>query len=257
MFTENSPLCGNSRFLHAKAALALYFTGLEPIFRGRSMIEELRMAELLCTRLCHDLTGPIGAVNNGAEFLSEEGFNMQNQAVDLIVSSAFSAVSRLQFYRMAYGRVKDHGEASLADKKKMTEDYFAGTKIVLDWPDEYTDAAGVSISLKMVRLIFNLMILASGALLRGGTVSVKIAPGEAGEKRIEVRAFGPAVKWEAESSAILNTSVDAQEQMTPKNVQLYLTRRLGDELGVRLTIDAGTESLAFTAVQPATETAAA
>jgi histidine phosphotransferase ChpT len=46
------------------------------------MIEELRMAEMLCTRLCHDLTGPIGAVNNGAEFLSEEGFNLQNQAVD-------------------------------------------------------------------------------------------------------------------------------------------------------------------------------
>ena len=48
------------------------------------MTDQLRMAELLCTRLCHDLTGPIGAVNNGAEFLSEEGFNLQNQAVELI-----------------------------------------------------------------------------------------------------------------------------------------------------------------------------
>ena len=76
------------------------------------MIDELRMAELLCTRLCHDLTGPIGAVSNGAEFLSEEGFNMQGQAVELITSSAFSAVTRLQFYRMAYGKVRDHGEAS-------------------------------------------------------------------------------------------------------------------------------------------------
>ena len=59
------------------------------------MTDELRMAELLCTRLCHDLTGPIGAVNNGAEFLGDEGFSMQGQAVELIISSAFSAVVRL------------------------------------------------------------------------------------------------------------------------------------------------------------------
>src|SRR6185295_6947187 len=113
------------------------------------MIEELRMAELLCTRLCHDLTGPIGAVNNGAEFLTEEGFNMQGQAVDLIVSSAFSAVARLQFYRMAYGKVKEQGEANLAEKQKIATDFFAGTKITLDWPDSHTDAAGVALSLKM------------------------------------------------------------------------------------------------------------
>jgi histidine phosphotransferase ChpT len=52
------------------------------------VIPELKLAELLCTRLCHDLTGPIGAVSNGAEFLSDEGFELQGQAVELIVSSA-------------------------------------------------------------------------------------------------------------------------------------------------------------------------
>ena len=51
------------------------------------MIAETKLAEMLCTRLCHDLTGPIGAVNNGAEFLDEEGFDMQNEAVQLIVTS--------------------------------------------------------------------------------------------------------------------------------------------------------------------------
>src|SRR5262249_32646848 len=113
------------------------------------MLDELRVAELLCTRLCHDLTGPIGAVNNGAEFLSEEGFSMQGQAMELIISSAFSAVTRLQFYRAAYGKVKDHGEANLADKQKLAIDFFTGSKITLDWPDNHTDSAGVSISLKM------------------------------------------------------------------------------------------------------------
>ena len=63
------------------------------------MVSELKFAELLCTRLCHDLTGPIGAIANGAEFLSDEGFDMQGQAIELISSSAAQAVSRLQFYR--------------------------------------------------------------------------------------------------------------------------------------------------------------
>jgi histidine phosphotransferase ChpT len=78
---------------------------------------DTKLAEMIATRLCHDLTGPIGAVNNGAEFLDEEGFDMQNQAVQLILSSAHEAVNRLQFYRQAYGRVGDTGEASLSDKK--------------------------------------------------------------------------------------------------------------------------------------------
>src|SRR6185295_14480709 len=109
------------------------------------MIEELRMAELLCTRLCHDLTGPIGAVNNGAEFLAEEKFNLQGQAVELITTSAFSAVTRLQFYRMAYGKVKEQGEANLGEKQKLSGEFFSDTKITLDWPDSHGDAAGVSI----------------------------------------------------------------------------------------------------------------
>src|SRR5215813_167191 len=100
------------------------------------MIDSLRLAELLCTRLCHDLTGPIGAVNNGAEFLSEEGFNLQGQAMELITSSAASAVARLQFYRLAYGRVKEQGEASIADGQKLAADFFAGGKVALEWPDQ-------------------------------------------------------------------------------------------------------------------------
>ena len=124
------------------------------------MKENTQMAELLSTRLCHDLTGPIGAVNNGAEFLTEEGFALQHQAVDLIASSAFSAVARLQFYRIAYGHVKNHGEANLSERQKIASDFFFGSKISLDWPEAYTDAAGVSVSLKMCRLIFNLLIIA-------------------------------------------------------------------------------------------------
>jgi len=211
------------------------------------MLEELLMAEILCTRLCHDLTGPIGAVNNGAEFLSEEGFNLQNQAVELITSSAFSAVTRLQFYRMAYGKVRDHGEASLEEKQKLATDFFSDTKIKLDWPDDHTDAANVSISVKMSRLIFNLLIVAAGALVRGGVISVRIGQEGANSKTVTVTARGQGVKWDEELDVVFAGRL-TPAQLTPKNVQPYLTQRFIEELGARLqqTHDAETLNMKVT-----------
>lgn len=218
------------------------------------MIEELRVAELLCTRLCHDLTGPIGAVNNGAEFLSEEGFNMQSQAMELIVSSAFSAVTRLQFYRVAYGNVKDHGEANLAEKQKLALDFFAGGKIMLDWPDSHTDSAGVSISLKMSRLIYNLLVLVTAVLIRGGTIAVRITQEVPDQKKLTITANGPGLKWEPEMDKLLAGQVSIAE-LSPKNIQTYLTKRFADDLKATLTYTISDENLVIQVVQPVTPNA--
>ncbi len=210
----------------------------------------LHMAELLCTRLCHDLTGPIGAVNNGAEFLSEEGFDMQHQAVDLIVSSAFSAVTRLQFYRMAYGNVKNHGEANLSEKQKIAADFFVGSKITLDWPETHTDAAAVSISIKMARLIYNLLIITAGVLIRGGTVSVRLESDSRAQKIIKVSAKGTGLKWDTDAEKILLGEASADE-MSSKNVQLYLTKQYADDLRAKLDWRIGEDELLLQVVQPA------
>lgn len=213
------------------------------------MNNELRMAELLCTRLCHDLTGPIGAVNNGAEFLADEGFNMQNQAVDLIVSSAFSAVSRLQFYRLAYGNVKESGEANLGDKQKLAADFFVGSKITLDWPDTAAEAAGVSISLKMSRLIFNLLIMANAVLIRGGVIAVRIGLSPEGHKRVTVSAKGPNIKWEDDLTAILGGKISGDD-ITAKNVQAQLTHYFAEDLNATLTHTMTEEEVLFEVIQP-------
>ncbi len=207
------------------------------------------LAELLCTRLCHDLTGPIGAVNNGAEFLKEEGFDLQSQAVDLIVSSAFSAVSRLQFYRMAYGNVKGHGEANLAEKKKIAEDYFVGSKIILDWPETHTDAASISISIKMSRLIYNLLIIASGVLIRGGDIAVRLSKDGESNKIITVSAKGPNLKWDGEIEKNL-FSESFSGEITAKNVQIYLTKQYADDLNAEIAFNLGADELVLQVKQP-------
>jgi histidine phosphotransferase ChpT len=214
------------------------------------MLNETRLIEMLCTRLCHDLTGPIGAVNNGAEFLDDEGFDMQNEAVKLIVNSANEAVSRLQFYRQAYGRVSESGEASLSDKKKLAEDFFASTKITLDWPDAHTDASGISVNQKMGRLILNLLIIAGASLIRGGTLSVRLSQSESGEKELRFSAQGETVKLDPELVSILKGQGD-EAMLTPKTSQPLLTMALIKDIGAELAFEVTGESFEMVCRQQA------
>ncbi len=197
------------------------------------MNQNTMLAEMIATRLCHDLTGPIGAVNNGAEFLDEEGFDMQNEAVQLIVNSAHEAVNRLQFYRQAYGRVGESGEASLSEKKKITADFFSATKIKLDWPDTHTDASGVAISQKMARLMLNLFIIAGASAIRGGVLSVRVAQSAEGHKQIDIAVTGDTIRLDADVTSILHDRRD-DVPLTPKSAQPYLAAKLADELNANI-----------------------
>lgn len=213
------------------------------------MIHDTKLAEMIATRLCHDLTGPIGAVNNGAEFLDEEGFDMQNEAVKLIVNSAHEAVNRLQFYRQAYGRVGESGEASLSDKKKITADFFSATKIRLDWPDSHTDASGVAISQKMSRLLLNLFIIAGASAIRGGTLAVRVGQSPTGDKQIDIAISGETIKVDPETIAILKN--DANDvTLTPKTVQPFLAAKLAQELNASIAFTLDGDNFALTVTQP-------
>jgi histidine phosphotransferase ChpT len=212
------------------------------------MTHEIRLAEMLATRLCHDLTGPIGAVNNGAEFLDEEGFDLQNEAVQLILSSAHEAVNRLQFYRQAYGKVGDMGEVCLDDKKKIALNFFSSTKIKLDWPDSHTDASGVALSQKMARLLLNLMVIGGATLIRGGSLSIRLSQNDAGDKTIQLTATGETIKLDPETFAILKSS-DDEVPLSPKTAQPFLAMKLAQESGATIAYHQEGSSLEITAIQ--------
>lgn len=212
------------------------------------MTTESRLAEMLTTRLCHDLTGPIGAVNNGVEFLGEEGFDMQNEAMQLIFSSAHEAIHRLQFYRQAYGRTGDAGEACLADKKQIALDFFAGTKVRLDWPDSHTDACGVPVSQKLSRLMLNLMLIAGTSLIRGGTLSIRLQQVDDNTKQIQMIAEGETIKLDADITEIFGKDSD-NVALSPKTAQPFLAKILADELNTAVSFHLSGGRLEVLAVQ--------
>ena len=211
------------------------------------MSADIRLMELLCTRLCHDITGPVGAIANGAELLEEGDAEMKDQAMELITQSGREAVNRLQFYRMAYGKISGRGEACLADYKTLIKNFFGGGKITLDWPDSHTDAANIPVSRHMARLMLNLVILAAGTLIRGGTISIRLQQREH-EKMMIVSASGMTVKWDEHLQKALNLKMNI-DALEPHTVQAYFTGAMVKEQGMALGLQQGTDTFEFTLSQ--------
>lgn len=88
---------------------------------------ELDLASLMCARLCHDLAGPVGAVNNGAELLAEGGAESMDDAHELISTCAGQAVRRLRFFRLAYG--SSYGSMDWADAMQTSKAMLADANI--------------------------------------------------------------------------------------------------------------------------------
>ena len=73
-------------------------------------IGALDLAALLCSRVCHDLISPVGAIVNGLEVLDEDkDEETKTFALDLIKKSALAASAKLQFCRLAFGAAGSAG----------------------------------------------------------------------------------------------------------------------------------------------------
>ena len=60
-------------------------------------LENLRVMELLSSKICHDLISPMSAINNGLELLDPAEIDLFHASLNLVQSSAHQAVERLFF----------------------------------------------------------------------------------------------------------------------------------------------------------------
>ncbi len=205
------------------------------------------LAELLTSRLCHDLVGPVGAVNNGMELLEDDGIGMADEAFKLVVKSASQTSDLLQFYRLAYGLAGSRQGPDLSQIVRLCVNYLSHSKISLGWPDpvgpgEMPDG--------VVKLLMNLIALAAECLPRGGEITVVLHPGgivkNGGESCgaglvLEVNARGTDAGLREDLVASLSDSA-VLEDLTPRNIQGYFTRLLAFAFGSDLAIDYPSEN---------------
>ncbi|SFI40707.1 histidine phosphotransferase family protein [Albimonas pacifica] len=143
-------------------------------------------AALLCSRICHDLISPVGAIGNGVELLREIDRGAEGTELQLISRSADMASAYLQFLRIAFGAAPPGDLMGLPAAQRTARAWFEFQRPDLDWAVQ-----GTEITRAGVRLMFNFMQIAVSSLPRGGLVRVETAPAEARGLTIALAAEGP------------------------------------------------------------------
>jgi histidine phosphotransferase ChpT len=148
-----------------------------PVAPGPLAIGALDLAALLCSRVCHDLISPVGAIVNGFEVLDEENDEeTQAFALDLIKKSATQASARLQFCRLAFGAAGSAGaQIETGDAEKVTRGLLEDGKLKITWnlPRELKPK-------NEVKLLLNMILVAASAIPRGGMLAVDAIEGATG-----------------------------------------------------------------------------
>lgn len=217
---------------------------------------DIRVLELLASKLCHDLVSPVGAIRNGLELIEEMqedeeggeagGFagGFLGEAVKLIDHSSGQADRRLRVFRLAYG-VAGRDQKGFGDARNAAAGYVEGGRTRLDWPervphDMTAQRRGV------VKLVLNLILLADEALTHGGLVSVA-ADGDETAGRIVVTAAGRPGTLNPDAAAAL-AGTATPEALTPRTIHAYLAGRLAESDGFRIAVATeSSERLVFTA----------
>ena len=200
-------------------------------------MKALELTALISSRLCHDLVGPIGALNNGLEILVDEtDAELRRRAIELMVGSAGVAARRLKFYRLAYGAASGHGMSiGLDEAREAARGLFEESKITLDWPDA-SGGEDLGGELAAVKLLLNMIAVGAEALARGGELSVSLKTAESG-LHLAVVAVGPGASLADDALQLLTAKGDAVE-IGPRAVQPYFTARLAEALGTRVSVNA-------------------
>ena len=198
------------------------------------------LAALLCSRLCHDLLSPVGALNNGIELLADETDpEMRERCLDLLTESARASANKLKFFRLAFGAGGGFGDdIDTREAKSALEGLYGSEKrIELGWM-----VSGDRLPKGAVKLLLNLAMIAGDALVRGGRLDVGV---ERSESNIEmvIRAEGPRVLVD---TTLRETIVKGASGGTvePRAAGAWLAHELAAEAGGSIQLsDASAEVL--------------
>ncbi|KQS51081.1 MULTISPECIES: histidine phosphotransferase family protein [unclassified Sphingomonas] len=190
-------------------------------------VSPVDFASLLCSRLCHDLLSPVGALNNGLELLADETDPaMRERCMELLHDSARVSASKLKFFRLAFGAAGGFGEAvDTREARSAIEGLVAENKrITFVWAVE-TSAMPKS----AVKVLLNLVLVATESLVRGGTMEVGGEDNE-GQLEIVVKIEGAKIVLDPEIRRTL-VEGEGQHSVTPRAAAAYLINTLVQEAG--------------------------
>ena len=193
-----------------------------------SYMIDLRVLELLGSRICHDLISPVTAINNGMELLEDDPGDMLDDIRSLLMNSAAEGSAKLQYFRLAYGLGGDpDGEVGIGTAADLCARLQQHEKVNVTWPAERERM----LPRLVIKSAMNMVLMAIEALPRGGEINVTF-----GGDGITVTGAGQGARIEDGCrEALGDITVDA---LTPRTIQSYFTRQVVSAAGGTLQAEA-------------------
>lgn len=213
----------------------------------KTVMIDTGVLELMASKICHDLISPIGAVNNGVEFLEDMGADAGDEVTGLIAYSAQQASAKLQAYRMAYGAGGADDTIKPEDVHKSIQAMIgADNKIKQEW-DPYSDLGYEDRPPAFSKMLICTLLLGMECLPKGGTLSV--GPGPA-PGRTAIVANGEDANIRGQTAKALSLDMH-RDILEPKYVHPYLTGLLAKTYGYEVAIaEDGGQSVVITLTHP-------
>jgi len=211
----------------------------------------LELASLLCSRLCHDMLSPVGALSNGLELLADEKDpEMRRHCFELLEQSAKISTDKLKFFRLAFGAAGGFGDMVPVSEARAVGDELVGNneRIAVNWA-----LASDSLPKPGVKTLLNLALIGMDALVRGGTLDIGAelrARDSGGVTELVVRAAGPKIAFDADVGRALDGSLPPRD-LSSRTAPAFMIRRLAEGLGGGLQFALADDALVLGAMLPA------
>jgi histidine phosphotransferase ChpT len=196
-------------------------------------------ASLLCSRLCHDLLSPVGALNNGIELLADEHDpEMRARCLDLLAESARASANKLKFFRLAFGAAGGFAdEVDSREARAAIDGRFGGDdRIRLGWM-----VFEPTMSKAALKVLLNIVLIAGDSLVRGGSLDIGAEKHDGGLD-IVVRAEGPRIVLDPELKKVL-VGETPEDEVAPRAAAAWLAHSLVEEGNGRLQVSDEQENM--------------
>jgi histidine phosphotransferase ChpT len=191
-------------------------------------ISDLDLAALLCSRVCHDVISPVGAIANGLELYDDPEMDAETRqtALDMVRSSARTASAKLKFCRIAFGAAGSAGASiDMGEAGEMAKGFVGSEKVKLDW-----QAPRENRPKQQVKLVLNMLLMAMAAVPRGGLVTISVE-GDV----FTARAQGDRAKVPEAIAQVVDGTADLN-LLDARLVQVYYARLLAQSAGLTLSM---------------------
>ncbi len=192
-------------------------------------MNEIEFSALLCSRLCHDLISPVGAISNGLEIIGdEEDENMRREVMNMLSQSAEVTSSKLKFFRLSFGAAGGFGEKiPLREAQNAAVGLYSSGNINFSWK---SDVGGMNKD--AMKIMLNMVLLVGESLVRGGDLMVEITE-TAPQTDIVISATGSKIIFQDAIRETLLGKAD-MEKIEPKAAPAFLAANVAKAIGAKI-----------------------